>query len=405
MTQGQSKATASTPRPDPVGAFCAHGWYDMPSADAGPLAGWTFGVKDLFDVAGLPTGAGSPEWLRMQAPASRTAPAVQRLLDAGAKLLGKTQTDELAWSLNGQNAHYGTPINAAAPERIPGGSSSGSAAAVAAGLVDFAVGSDTGGSVRLPASYCGLYGMRPSYGRIPIECAVPLAPSYDTVGWFARDAARLAGVGRVLLAEIAPAPAPTRLLIADDLFARLAPAVRAALMPALDELQRLLGTAQPVILAGEALPAWREAFRLIQSAEVWTVHGAWVTQAKPALGPGIRERFMAASRLDPEEVAAARRLRLEVRQRLDDVLAPGTVLVLPGAPGLAPLRTAPGEELERVRAEALALLCPAGHAGLPQVSLPLARLDGGPLGLSVIAARGADATLLDLACALAQGPA
>lgn len=396
--------TAGTPIPDPVGAFCAHGWCDAPSADVGPLAGWTFGVKDLFDVAGVPTGAGSPEWLRMHPPASRTAPAVQRLLDGGAKLLGKTQTDELAWSLNGQNAHYGTPINAAAPERIPGGSSSGSAAAVAAGLVDFAVGSDTGGSVRLPASYCGLYGMRPSHGRIPIECAVPLAPSYDTVGWFARDAARLAGVGRVLLAETVPTPAPTRLLIADDLFARLAPAVRAALTPALDEVQRLFGAAQPVVLAGDALPAWRGAFRLIQSAEVWTVHGAWVTQAEPALGPGIRERFIAASRLDPDEVAAARRLRLEVRRRLDDLLAPGTVLALPGAPGIAPLRTAPLEELERVRAEALALLCPAGHAGLPQISLPLARLDGCPLGLSLIAARGADTVLLDLACALAPGP-
>ena len=134
MTGGTSMAAADTPIPDPVGAFCAHGWYNMRPVGAGPLAGWTFGVKDLFDVAGLPTGAGSPEWLRTHPRPSRTAPAVQRLLDAGATLLGKTQTDELAWSLNGQNAHYGTPINAAAPERIPGGSSSGSAAAVAAGV-------------------------------------------------------------------------------------------------------------------------------------------------------------------------------------------------------------------------------------------------------------------------------
>ncbi|MBN9508804.1 MAG: amidase [Alphaproteobacteria bacterium] len=405
MTGGTSMAAADTPIPDPVGAFCAHGWYNMRPVGAGPLAGWTFGVKDLFDVAGLPTGAGSPEWLRTHPRPSRTAPAVQRLLDAGATLLGKTQTDELAWSLNGQNAHYGTPINAAAPERIPGGSSSGSAAAVAAGLVDFAVGSDTGGSVRLPASYCGIYGMRPSHGRIPIEGAVPLAPSFDTVGWFAREASRLAAVGRILLADPAPAAAPARLLIATDLVARLAPPVRAALEPALAGLQRLLGTAQPVILAGDALPAWREAFRLIQSAEVWSVHGAWVTETAPALGPGIRDRFLAASRLAPAEVAAARRLRLEVRQRLDDLLVPGTVLAVPGAPEIAPLRSAPPEELERVRAEALALLCPAGHAGLPQISLPLARLDGCPLALSVMSARGSDTTLLALASALAAAPA
>ena len=386
---------------DPVGAFCAHGRVTRQTASSGPLAGVTFGVKDLFDVAGLPTGAGSPEWLRAHPRAEHTAPAVQRLLDAGARFVGKTQTDELAWSLNGQNAHYGTPVNAAAPERIPGGSSSGSAAAVAAGLVDFAVGSDTGGSVRLPASYCGLYGMRPSHGRIPIDGAVPLAPSYDTVGWFARDAARLASVGRVLLADAAPAAPPTRLLIAADLFARLTPAARAALEPALAALAGRIGAAETVTLAGDALPDWREAFRLIQSAEVWGVHDDWVTTAQPALGPGIRDRFMAASRLDAAEVAAARRLRAQVRQQLDGMLTPGTLLAVPAAPVIAPLRTAPPEELERVRAAALALLCPAGHAGLPQLVLPAARLEGCPFGLSLIAPRGADTVLLDFAVAAA----
>ncbi len=174
---------------DPLGAFVVHGAIDLQLRADGPLAGLTFAVKDFFDAAGLPTGAGSPECLATHEVPAASAPVVDRLLDAGARLVGRTMTDELAWSLNGENFHYGTPVNPSAPGRIPGGSSSGSAVAVAGGLVDFSVGSDTGGSVRLPASYCGIIGMRPTHGRIPIEGAVPLAPSYDTVGWFARDAA------------------------------------------------------------------------------------------------------------------------------------------------------------------------------------------------------------------------
>src|SRR5262249_22472026 len=150
-------------------------------------------------------------------------------LDAGARLVGKTMTDELAWSLNGENFHYGTPVNPKAPGRIPGGSSSGSAAAVAGGLVDFAVGSDTGGSGRLPASYCGIFGIRPTPGRIPIAGAVPLAPSYDTVGWFARDGALLARVGAVLLGSGPASEQPRRLLIAEDLFQAAGPAATDAL--------------------------------------------------------------------------------------------------------------------------------------------------------------------------------
>ena len=145
----------------PINAFVTDCEIASRHASDGPLSGMTFGVKDLLDVAGVPTGAGNPDWRRTHAVPERTAPSVARLLDAGARLVGKTITDELAWDLDGENAHHGTPVNVAAPGRIPGGSSSGSAAATAAGLCDFAIGTDTGGSVRLPASFCGLYGIRP----------------------------------------------------------------------------------------------------------------------------------------------------------------------------------------------------------------------------------------------------
>ena len=191
---------------DTCGAFCRHTHVELAGAASGPLAGLTFAAKDIYDVAGHKTGFGSPDWFATHDAAVATAPVVQRLLAAGAHMVGKTHTDELTYSLYGENAHYGTPVNVNAPGRIPGGSSSGSAAAVAAALVDFALGSDTGGSVRAPASFCGIYGMRPTHGRVPLAGACPLAASFDTAGWFARDAALLARIGRVLLAEAAAAP-------------------------------------------------------------------------------------------------------------------------------------------------------------------------------------------------------
>ncbi|HEX6006765.1 MAG TPA: amidase family protein, partial [Burkholderiales bacterium] len=225
---------------DQVGAFCRHTHVALKGSVSGPLAGLTFGVKDIYDIAGHRTGFGSPDWFATHAAAARTAPTVQRILNAGADMAGKTHTDELTYSLNGENPHYGTPVNVNAPGRIPGGSSSGSAAAVAAGLCDFALGSDTGGSVRAPASYCGIYGIRPTHGRVSLEGACPLAPSFDTAGWFAREATLLERVGQVLLGE-ARAQAPGRLLLARDAFELAGDAITQALQPAVRTLAKLLG--------------------------------------------------------------------------------------------------------------------------------------------------------------------
>lgn len=387
------------PISDSVHAFVAHGFVEREGAADGPLAGLTFGLKDLFDLGGTPTGAGNPDWLASHPVPTETAPIVDLLLAAGARLVGKTHTDEIAWSLNGENAHYGTPENAAAPGRIPGGSSSGSAAATAAGLVDFAIGTDTGGSVRLPASYCGLYGLRPTHGRVPIDRAVALAPSYDVVGWFARDPVTLARVGSVLLEPIQEPAAPTRLLIADDMFARAGEATRLALASEVERVKALFGAIEHVEIAGAAAPDWRNVFRVIQSAEAWEQHGDWVERVRPNFGPGVRERFEAASKLTADEIAQARAMRNQIRVRMETLAPPGTILLLPTTPGVAPLRGTPEPELNLFRAKALEMLSPAGHAGMPQISLPAARVDGVPVGLSMIAARGQDEALLDLAVA------
>lgn len=381
-----------------LGAFVPHG----PRGDYGPggsgaLAGLTLGVKDLFDVAGLVTGAGTPAWADGRAPATEDAPAVAALRSAGAQLVGKTITDELAWSLNGENVHYGTPVNPAAAGRIPGGSSAGSVVAVAGGLADIGLGTDTGGSVRLPASYCGVWGFRPTHGAVSLAGTVPLAPSYDTVGWFGADATTLRRVGEVLLGESGSAPPPTppkRLWLAVDAFARVDPALRPALIATAYKVADRLGAQiSEVALASEGLGVWRQVFRVAQSAEVWQSHGAWVTQARPVFGPGITERFAWAAQLSAQEVAEALEARRAITARMRALVTEAPIL-MPGAPCIAPVRGLTGAALDDVRDRALEVMCPAGHSGLPQLALPALHAPEGPLGLGLVGAAGSDAALL-----------
>lgn len=387
---------------DTLNAFVAHGRIDVRTTNEGPLAGLSFAVKDFYDIKGLPTAAGSPEWLATHPVPTLSTPIYDRLLAAGGTFVGKTHTDELAWSLNGENAHYGTPTNPAAPGRIPGGSSSGSASATAGGLVDFAIGSDTGGSVRLPASYCGVYGIRTTHGRIPLAAAVPLAPSYDTAGWFSRSADMMQTIGDVLL-DGARAPRKiTKVLVARDLFAAIDDRVTAALRPSVDKLLALVGTSEAVDVASGDIAAWRNVFRVIQSEEAWAAQGEWILATKPKFGPGVKERFAAAALMDTAEIAAAKALRETIVARLLSLMTPDTVMVLPTSPGIAPLLNTPADQLDTFRFRAIELLCLAGHAGLPQISIPAATLDGCPLGLSIIGARNCDEDILALAVQLAK---
>src|SRR5215218_4632561 len=290
-------------QPDEVGAFIPGPRRDIPGAADGPLAGLDFAAKDLFDVAGHPTTYGNPDWARTHPPAAGTAPCVSALLGAGARLRGKTKTVELAYGLTGENVWHGTPLNPAAPDRFPGGSSCGSAAAVAAGLVDFALGSDTAGSVRIPASYCGIFGIRPSWGAVSLAGACGLAPSLDTAGWFAARAEVLARVGEVLLPE-GGAGALGPLLRPGSAWANARPDTAEALTPALRALERLLGPALAVEVAPEGLPSVYEHTRCLQAEEIWATLGGWVEETRPAFGPGVAERFGAARAMDPAKAAA-----------------------------------------------------------------------------------------------------
>lgn len=358
----------------------------------GPLAGLSVGVKDGFDIAGHVTGAGSPEWAKAHGPAKKTSPVVEALMEAGARIVGKTQMDELAYSLMGVNARYGTPLNPAAPDRVPGGSSSGSAASVAGGLVDIGLGSDTGGSVRLPASFCGIYGWRPTHGALSGENLVPLAPSYDTPAFFTRDLATMARVASVF-APSRVTSEPADLWMPSDLWTLaqepVADALRAAL-PAVDY------RSEPLFPDGD-LSDWLTVFRTHQGYEIWQALGPWISERQPDFGPGIQERFNMASKITKEAFSEAVTRRAAIRAHLENVMTPATILVFPTSPGVAPLRSTPQEDLEVFRNAALTMLCVAGHAGLPQLSIPLAELHGAPVGLSLVGARGMDTQLISRA--------
>jgi amidase len=382
---------------DRFGAFCAHVDVWIPATGSGPLDGLRFAAKDNYDVEGQVCCAGNPDWLRTHQPAVATAPAIRALLDAGASLVGKTIMDEMAFSVSGENAHFGTPINPRAPDRMPGGSSSGSAVAVVGNLVALALGSDTGGSVRVPASYCGIFGMRPTHGRISTAGLIPHVPSADTVGWFAREPELLARVGAVLLgAAPAATAAPSRLLVADDAFAIARGAVRAALDRALTVIQRLFSSVEHITLSPEGLPKWVEVYTPIQNYSAWQSHREWIERVKPQFSETIRERFAIAAWTTREAFEAASRERERIRAALDALLRDGAILCIPTTPNIAPPRNdlALGNSY---RAALFSLLCVAGLAGLPQLSLPLAESDGCPLGLSILAARNGDEALLALA--------
>jgi amidase len=385
---------------DPLEAFCPGPRLCLDGAPGGPLGGLTFTAKDSFDVAGHRTGNGHPDWLATHEPADSTAWPVQCLLEAGADLVGKTQCDELQFSLNGENAHYGTPLNPAAPGRVPGGSSSGTASAVAGGFADFGLGVDCGGSVRIPASYGGILGMRPSHGRISGQGCVPLAPSFDTIGWFARDAGVFERIGRALLGDTSDALPVRRIIVAEDAFGLTGHDVRHALDDAVQAARALGGQVATRLLAPDGFDPLLQAFRILQGAEIWAQHGAWITKHEPRFGPGVRERFEFASRIEAADANEAQRVRKETRRRVGDLIGDGALICLPSAPGAAPRRDTPTDELDRFRSKALSLLSVAGLCSLPQMSLPLGEIEGCPIGLSFIAAPGRDVDLLAFAAEL-----
>lgn len=368
--------------------------FDIGPAGRGALDGLTFAVKDLIDVEGRRTGGGNPDWLAAAPTASRHAAAVAALLAAGARCTGKTITDELAFSLEGANAHYGTPVNPRNPDALPGGSSSGSAVAVATGAVDFALGTDTGGSVRVPAAFCGIFGFRPSHGAVSLDSVLPFAPSYDTVGWFARRPAVLAAVGDILLPAADSAPI-TAIALVEDLLEAVDGDVAADLREAAD---RLANRAPVSLLGGVSIDTLATSYATIQGYEIRLALGPRLAALRPRFGMAIAERFAGAMEVTESAHAEAVEIRALVTARLATACPPGTALIVPSVSRRFLPRTMAPAELGEFYGLTLGLNSLAGHAGLPQVQLRPSRDDvSGP---ALLATRGSDRALLSLAAQL-----
>lgn len=384
---------------DSVGAFCPHGLFDLEPICDGSLTGLTFAVKDLIDVKGHVTGAGNPRWLETHLPSAATAPCITALRRAGGRMVGKTITDELAYSVHGDNIHYGTPKNTKAPDRVPGGSSSGSAAAVAAGLCDFALATDTGGSIRIPASYCGVFGIRTTHGAISLEGVLPFMPSFDTLGWFARDSTIFSAVGDVLLpAETNGQPDGfNRLLVAADAISLGDEGAVPVLQRGIALLSEAFESTETVVVAEEGLERWRETYRTVSAHESWKIHGQWIDAHGTGLSATVAERFAFAKSVSDASAALARREQSDIRSRIRGLIGTNAVLALPSAPGIAPKLQATAAEIEAFRRRIQRLTSIAGLAGLPQVSLPGLSLNEAPIGLSLVGPAGSDHALLKLA--------
>ena len=368
---------------------------------SGPLAALTFMVKDLFAIEGRRVSNGNPSFYEHASPAKATAPVIGRLLAAGASCTGITICDEFFYSVLGSNAHYGQPINTRAPDHVTGGSSCGSAAAVAASMCDFALGSDTGGSIRVPASFSGLYGLRPTFGRIATTGATAMAPSYDTIGFLAREAELFRAIGHVLLDGPKVETPVKRLIIPEDVIGYAESSIDVALWEVFSRIGGALPHAERKMLAGEDTDSWRDAFRVIQGFEIQSSLFPFVQSHKVDLGPGVKERFEIAAKISFAEAEAAREVRAEITKRMRGIAEPGTVIALPTTPTLPPERNIPdGASFAEFRTLTLQSTCLAGHAGLPQISIPALQAAGCPIGLSFIGWQGGDEVLLDLAVRL-----
>ncbi|MBG6056222.1 Asp-tRNA(Asn)/Glu-tRNA(Gln) amidotransferase A subunit family amidase [Salinibacterium sp. CAN_S4] len=359
-------------------------------APTGALLGETVAVKDLFEVEGFPVGAGIPAYLAESMPATGTSPAVASLLAAGASITGIARTDEFAYSIAGRSPHYGTPPNPAVNGAVPGGSSSGPVSAVATGQASIGLGTDTAGSIRVPASYQGLWGLRSTHGAVSMDRLVALAPSFDTVGWITRDAATLlAAAGSSLDAQRQRAVEP-RFVIAQALAAHVEPGVGEAFGVAVAGLE-----ATEVDL-GDIDDLFR-TFRTVQAAEAWRTHGAWIEAHPGALGEDVAARFAFASTITAEQESAGRAALATARARLESVLG-DSVLLVPSASSIAPSVQADAALIERTRQDTLRLTCIAGLTGRPAVSAPLLGVpQPGALLPAPVGPRFADLAVIGLA--------
>lgn len=368
---------------------------------SGPLDGTTYAVKDLFAIEGRVCGFGSPDWQATHAPESCNAVVIDQLRLAGASLEYVTVSDELALSLDGLNTHYPLPLNRQSPARICGGSSSGSASACAHELVDFALGTDTAGSVRVPAAYCGLYGLRPTHGAISTEGVLPLGPSFDTVGVMTRDASMLERVTRVLLPPFeGDCVVPETMFVDNHMLSLLDQRLGLRSEDIIDRFAQHFKQVRRDDF-GFDLAAYASHFAVMRGYECWQAHGRWWQDCQPQLLAGTRERFVAGSKVTLAEYEHSLKAYRLVKQKMADFFGSGGVIFTPTVWTYAPILTSSTEELALNRQRNILLAALSFFAGLPQLTIPV-KIDTdsrypATFGFSLIGNYGSDLALTKLA--------
>lgn len=377
---------------------------DISPSRRGSLDGLRFTVKDNIDLAGHKTSYGSPAWRDAHPAPVHNALCVDQLLGAGARCVGKVVADEFTYSLDGESCHFGTPRNAKAPDRVPGGSSSGSAASVGSGLADFSLCTDSGGSIRVPASLCGLWGMRPSLHRISEAGILPFQPSVSTVGLLADRFDVLDAAMRVLLSSsTSTTPSPARIFVLQDALEIADSAIRDQTGITLDRITKNTDTRiEPIRfseIVGEQLKlnvCNLNALRDLQSAEFQSTVGNWIEACKPELGftfsmaYGNVRKFDRVAALD--NMARCERLF----RQINAFFTPDTVICFPTTPQIAPLKGSLNtlDAVMDFYDPTMTITAFSGVARLPEISAPLMTVEGCPVGLSFVAAHYRDEFLL-----------
>uniref|UniRef100_A0A7C9FIU3 Amidase n=1 Tax=Opuntia streptacantha TaxID=393608 RepID=A0A7C9FIU3_OPUST len=386
-----------------------------------PLTGLTFAVSDLFDIEGYVTGFGNPDWARTHEAACKTASVVSAVVEGGATCVGKTVIDEMAFSITGENRHYGMPTNPAATDRVPGGSCGGAAVAVAANLVDFSLGMDAIGGVRLPAGFCNVIGFKSSQGAVSHAGIIPVSTSLDTVGCFARDPSVLRRVGYVMMQlQFAASRNPRQIVIADDCFELLKIAVDRVTQPVIRSTEKIFGrqvlrhenlgtylsTKVPSLRAfssekmnGEAkassLSVLAHLMQILLRHEFKETHEKWVDAVKPEIDATIRAQLAEGAAIDKMEIQKLHAVRSEMRSALNSLLKDDAILVIPTFADPPPKVGKKDMSSEVYLSRLFSLLSIASLSGCCQVTVPLGYHNRCPVSVSFIARHGGDRFLLD----------
>ena len=366
---------------------------DINLINLGPLSDLTFVVKDMCEIKGFKSSCGNPDFYEKCLPADDFAPFLKDILNKGATLKGITICDEFFYSLIGENGHYGTPANLNAPGCVPGGSSSGSAAALTTDLYDFSIGSDTGGSVRVPASFCGLLGIRPTHNRINTKGVYPMAPTFDTIGWFAKDINTFKKIGFNILNQQDKSKSSFKdFVIAEDILELANPNI-------IHLFNNYINNSFPEIkkirLSKQTKDVIADNFRILQGGEIVENVIPWILKNKPKISPEINNRIEMAIKITKDEINQAVKFRENLKKEIELTLPEGLIALFPTTPFSSPKCGQSDEQLSSYRKKLMEFTSIAGMTSRPQISIPKFKDNTGPIGISLLGWRYSDEVLLE----------